>query len=989
MKRIIAMVFVGMFLFSGIAYAETVLLTEDWENGIDSTKWYSWGSPSSYIASGLGIDGGDAIDVNGDGMWNSGVTTYERFELKENLTVTAWLNAHDYTGHVWQNVGIALTSLPAENMIDSAFSSSILVRMAVGGDNSLSKFRVRDIDGTIEEYLLPYDQNENGTYHQYRFSINSDNSVSFYIDGILEWISTAQLDTSLYQNAALTVSGRAYGTAEMLADDIKVTGNPVPEPNLEAGLVAYYPFNGNANDESGFGNDGIWNGEENYDQGIIGTAATLDGINDAIDINSTVDDIGNSKDGAISLWFKADPMPKSNGEYRGSPIGYLKNASLAVGLYLGHHTYKYTASIAYASGCESNYEPNSNSYFFDDQWHHAVVTLFDDRLSIYIDGQQLSLVERPNSYLTDSMWCEISDIAIGSVPGDDYYKFKGLIDEVRIYNRNLSEEEILELFNQWHLNTAPVATAGPDQTVIQIGTNIQLDATESYDPDGDVISYSWIFLSKPSGSTALLSDSGSAIPTFAADVHGEYEIELTVTDPSGAADSDTVIIDFENISPVADAGIDLSVIEGDTVHLDGSNSSDENLDMLSFNWYLTGGPAASTATISDSTAVSPTLVADIPGQYEVCLVVSDGFTDSIPDCMIVDAKSYEAAAKDTLEETKSIIEDLDLKKAPENKIDAVLDKIESGEYQEAINKLENDILKKVDGCIENGAPDNNDWDMDCDEQKDIYLAIIDAINLLKNKLGIAKNGAIIYTIDGLDFEKIFSKGEQPDFRPSYLKEALLSTSLSEHDIYAFGVDCYDSECDNSWSGDANYSEDYIGGLIDQIKYYSDFSEASNKKFIIVTHSWGTVLGSIALGYLQDSYEVKPDLFITLSSPLGSMNNQENLEDPFWIYDADFSIFESFEWLLDFIISGTAPNTVESWQTYIGYYLIVELNDIIKQLNLEMPYLAYNPAKIDNWINYWAMGDIISGPLDIKTKTIVPTESGDSVIILKKNPNIIK
>jgi len=264
----------------------------------------------------------------------------------------------------------------------------------------------------------------------------------------------------------------------------------------------------------------------------------------------------------------------------------------------------------------------------------------------------------------------------------------------------------------------------------------------------------------------------------------------------------------------------------------------------------------------------------------------------------------------------------------------------------------------------------------------------DTINLLKKKLGIANNGAILFTIDGLDFEKIFSEGEQPDFRPSYLKEALLSTSLSEHDIYAFGLDCYESECDNSWSGDANYSEDYIGGLIDQIKYYSDLAEASNKKFIIVTHSWGTVLGSIALGYLQDSYEVKPDLFITLSSPLGSMNNEENLEDPFWIYNADLSIFDSFEWLIDLIISGTEPNTVENWQTYIGLYVIIELNDIREQLNFEMPYLTYNPPKADIWINYWAMGDIISGPLDIKTKTIVPTESGDSVIILKKNSNII-
>ena len=50
--------------------------------------------------------------------------------------------------------------------------------------------------------------------------------------------------------------------------------------NVNEGLVAYYPFNGNANDESGDENDGIIFGGVTYDNGIIGQAAGFDGVND-------------------------------------------------------------------------------------------------------------------------------------------------------------------------------------------------------------------------------------------------------------------------------------------------------------------------------------------------------------------------------------------------------------------------------------------------------------------------------------------------------------------------------------------------------------------------------------------------------------------------------------------------------------------------------------------------------------------------------------
>jgi len=88
-------------------------------------------------------------------------------------------------------------------------------------------------------------------------------------------------------------------------------------------------------------------------------------------------------------------------------------------------------------------------------------------------------------------------------------------------------------------NRAPVANAGPDQSV-NTGSTVYLDGTGSYDPDGDSITYSWVFITNPS-STATLSGADTATPTFVADVDGDYEVELTVSDGE-LSSTDSVMI---------------------------------------------------------------------------------------------------------------------------------------------------------------------------------------------------------------------------------------------------------------------------------------------------------------------------------------------------------------------------------------------------------------------------------------------------------------
>lgn len=90
-------------------------------------------------------------------------------------------------------------------------------------------------------------------------------------------------------------------------------------------------------------------------------------------------------------------------------------------------------------------------------------------------------------------------------------------------------------------NTAPVANAGASQNVIT-STVVTLDGSGSTDANGDNITYSWTFTTKPNGSIAALSSATAVKPTFTADVTGTYVLNLVVNDSkeNSAAASVTV-----------------------------------------------------------------------------------------------------------------------------------------------------------------------------------------------------------------------------------------------------------------------------------------------------------------------------------------------------------------------------------------------------------------------------------------------------------------
>jgi len=139
-------------------------------------------------------------------------------------------------------------------------------------------------------------------------------------------------------------------------------------------------------------------------------------------------------------------------------------------------------------------------------------------------------------------------------------------------------------------NTAPVANAGPNQTV-SVGSTVTLNGSGSSDADRDPLTYSWTFTSKPAGSTAVLSPATAISPTFLVDLPGVYVVQLIVNDGFANSNPATVTITITNTAPVANAGLNQSVTVGSTVTLNGSASSDADHDPLTYAWTFTSKPA--------------------------------------------------------------------------------------------------------------------------------------------------------------------------------------------------------------------------------------------------------------------------------------------------------------------------------------------------------------------------------------------------------------
>lgn len=214
------------------------------------------------------------------------------------------------------------------------------------------------------------------------------------------------------------------------------------------GLVSWWPGDGNANDIAD-GNDGLLEGDATYDGGMVGQAFSFDGDGDYVRVPRAANlDVGAQL--TIHLWMKADPSNPMDSCCQG--LVSTDHYEFAIANGAGGSVYGVLLMVGGDNGHAISSDLGDGGYPLNPgEWYHVAGVYDGAHVKLYVNGELV--VEPPE--LTGTIWpmLETSFLAIGSEDGrtnepdliGERY-FHGLIDEVGLYNRGLSAEEIQAIY---------------------------------------------------------------------------------------------------------------------------------------------------------------------------------------------------------------------------------------------------------------------------------------------------------------------------------------------------------------------------------------------------------------------------------------------------------------------------------------------------------------------------------------------------------------
>ena len=303
-----------------------------------------------------------------------------------------------------------------------------------------------------------------------------------------------------------------------LTGNLEVTATFSVPNNVNDGLVAFYPFNGNAQDESGNDNHGTVSGsvltKDRF--GNPNSAYLFDGLDDYIDIGNDTS-LALSENLTITAWIKPDQISV----FWGTIIG---REQFGDSYWFSIHSKIDNRAFTLYLENVIQYNNNIDNFWNYNVWQHVAVTYDKSHVNFYVNGtlaEQIpssGIIGLPNNNLY---------IGQAGLPKAKWaYPFGGSIDDIRIYNLALTEAEVSQLYEP--------SVPNPDPTV----TLTSPSTTATYQP-GDTVNLQWITTGATASDTMVLSmkrDFASGLPA----PDGENWIRFTDNTPNDGSEVITI-----------------------------------------------------------------------------------------------------------------------------------------------------------------------------------------------------------------------------------------------------------------------------------------------------------------------------------------------------------------------------------------------------------------------------------------------------------------
>ncbi|MDD5139086.1 MAG: FG-GAP-like repeat-containing protein [Verrucomicrobiales bacterium] len=390
----------------------------------------------------------------------------------------------------------------------------------------------------------------------------------------------------------------------------------VVEPTLNDGLLLHYPFDGNALDASGNGHDGQVNGAVPVPDrfGKNNSAYSFNGQNFYLivpDIAKQLNFDARSNYYTVATWVNLASLAQREELImdRASP----NNPPCSYRLF-------FDPGYGFVANCWDglvNVEVASTTFPQSNRWYYVVMVDEGGTLKLYVNGNREFAAAEPGaptnvpSNYGSTINGEASRTIGRFAPAYNNY-LNGAVDDVRIYSRALSTNEIQQLYT-----APPVITSQPANLLVTVGDNATFSITAM---GTDPLNYQWNFKGLPIDGATNASLTLSNVQVSDA---GTYFV--TVTNLYGSGTSSNAVLKVNN-PPVADASATTPLVisvnnSNATVVLDGSLSFDPDGDSLQYYWYQTGA--------LDPLAAGIVAVVALPvGTNSITLLVNDGLASN-------------------------------------------------------------------------------------------------------------------------------------------------------------------------------------------------------------------------------------------------------------------------------------------------------------------------------------------------------------------------